>query len=116
MKLGYWYTSSVQSQRTELAELGEPEDVREGDRHRREFLDPDRCPRRGRYTKSTLYYTVHLLIGRTNERLFSNSNRRQNLNVSNRQYDKLTIVVLSGSNSTPADQSLSFRSNPIYLT
>ncbi|XP_003366034.1 conserved hypothetical protein, partial [Trichinella spiralis] len=48
----------------------EPEDVREGDRHRREFLDPDRCPRRGRYTKSTLYYTVHLLIGRTNERLF----------------------------------------------
>ncbi|KRY03222.1 hypothetical protein T01_6436, partial [Trichinella spiralis] len=32
-------------------------------------LDPDRCPRRGRYTKSTLYYTVHLLIGRTNERL-----------------------------------------------
>ncbi|KRY34762.1 hypothetical protein T01_1271 [Trichinella spiralis] len=28
----------------------EPEDVREGDRHRREFLDPDRCPRRGRYT------------------------------------------------------------------
>ncbi|XP_003367738.1 BTB/POZ domain-containing protein KCTD17 [Trichinella spiralis] len=35
----------------------EPEDVREGDRHRREFLDPDRCPR------------LHSLIGRTNERL-----------------------------------------------
>ncbi|KRY04613.1 hypothetical protein T12_1642, partial [Trichinella patagoniensis] len=32
-------------------------------------LDPDRSPRRGRYTLSTLNYTVHLLGGRTNERL-----------------------------------------------
>ncbi|KRX79040.1 hypothetical protein T06_3478 [Trichinella sp. T6] len=28
----------------------EPEDVREGDRRQQEFLDPDRSPRRGRYT------------------------------------------------------------------
>ncbi|KRX44211.1 hypothetical protein T05_370, partial [Trichinella murrelli] len=47
----------------------ESEDVREGERHPQEFLDPDRSPRRGRYTLSTLNYTVHLLGGRTNERL-----------------------------------------------
>ncbi|KRX12808.1 hypothetical protein T07_6767 [Trichinella nelsoni] len=52
-----------------LAESREPEDVRKGDRHPQEFLDPDHSPRRGRYTGSTLNYTVHLPLGRTNDRL-----------------------------------------------
>ncbi|KRZ81340.1 hypothetical protein T08_12332, partial [Trichinella sp. T8] len=52
-------------------------------------LDPDRSPRRGRYTLSTLNYTVHLPCGRTNERL-----------VNSKGYPELILVPISP-NSAP---------------
>ncbi|KRX39352.1 hypothetical protein T05_10228 [Trichinella murrelli] len=52
-----------------VSEVREPEDVREGDRHRHEFRRPQSQPTPWKTHLIHCNYTVHLPFGRANERL-----------------------------------------------
>ncbi|KRZ93250.1 hypothetical protein T08_11781 [Trichinella sp. T8] len=52
-----------------VSEVREPEDVREGDRHRHEFRRPQSQPTPWKIHLIHSNYTVHLPFGRANERL-----------------------------------------------